>query len=431
MSIMADTAWRQLAGSRAPGRTGTMAVLDVGTTKLCCYIAQPRSGRGFVLRGRGYQVAEGMKAGEIIDAEAADAALRAVLHEAEVAAGETLREIVVTLSGGRPASRLVRVAGSLTTRPIGDEDLHQMMERARQEVANEGRAVVHVLPVEVSVDGGRPLRDPRGLLGDRMEMLAHVVSVASQPLRNIVAALDRCHLEVRGVVVGSYAAGIACLTEEEMDRGCLVIDMGGGTTDMALFAGGRLTWVDQVPYGGEHVTSDIAYLLRTGIVHAERIKNLYGAVQWRSCDDSERIVVPMIGDHVDLPTGEIARTSLTQIVRARVEEILQMVRERVLKLAAIEELRPARSIVLTGGASQIEGADELAQEMFAMPVRLGRPGLVEGLGGVEDQPCCATASGALALAAGGDGGLAWSEAIEVPVVTRSFRRIGHWLRQNF
>ena len=431
MNAVAASAWRRVAGARAAGRTGPVAVLDVGTTKLCCYIARLQPDNGFMLLGRGYQVAEGMKAGEIVDAEAADAALRAVLQEAEEEAGETLREIVLTLSGGRPASRLVRIEGTLASRPICDEDLRQLMERARQEVAVEGRAVLHVLPVEVSVDGGRPLRDPRGLLGERMEMLTHVATVGAQPLQNILAALERCHLEVRGVVAASYAAGIGCLTEEELDRGCLLVDMGGGTTDLALFAGSRLTCLDQVPYGGDHVTGDIAYVLRTGMVHAERIKNLYGAVQWRSCDDSERIVVPMIGDHVDLPTGEIARTSLTQIIRARVEETLQMVRERLGNILALKELRPPRSIVLTGGASQIEGADELAQEMFAMPVRLGRPCLVEGPHGVEDQACCASVSGALALAAGGDGGLAWSETLEMPIMTRGFRRFGLWLRQNF
>jgi cell division protein FtsA len=427
----AGMAWEQIVHARPAGRAGSVAVLDIGTSKVCCFIGRVRPGRGFVLQGRGYQVADGLKGGEIVDAEAADAALRAVLQEAEQQADETLREVVVTLSGGRPSSRLVRVEGLLASRPIGDEDLRHLMERARQEVAIEGRAVLHVLPIEVSVDGGRPLRDPRGLLGERMEMLTHVVSVAVQPLHNILAAVDRCHLEVKSVQVASYAAGIGCLTEDEMDRGCLVIDMGGGTTDVALFVGGRLAWVDQVPYGGEHVTGDIAYVLKTGRVHAERIKNLYGAVQWRSCDDSERIVVPLIGDHVDLPTGEIARTSLTQIIRARVEEILQMIQKRMSETPDLQELRPARSVVLTGGASQIEGADELAQEMFGLPTRLGRPNMVHGVDGAEDEACCAAVSGALALAGGSDGGLGWSETIEVPGVTRRIRDIGRWFLQNF
>ena len=168
--------------------------------------------------GRGYQIADGLKAGEIVDAEAVDASLRAVLHEAEEQAGETLREIVVTLSGGTPRSTHVRVSSNLGGRAVAEDDLRRLMRRAHDEVDGEQRAVAHVLPLEVTIDGGRPLRDPRGMSGQKLEMLAHVVSLRTRMLRDVLAALTRCHLDVKGVAVASYASGFGCLTEDELDQ---------------------------------------------------------------------------------------------------------------------------------------------------------------------------------------------------------------------
>ena len=220
-TVVAGTGWRKMVSARPVARTAPLAVLDLGTSKMCCFIARPRPSRGFALIGRGYQVADGLRAGEIVDAEAVDASLRAVLHEAEEQAGETLREIVVTLSGGAPRSTHVRVSSSLGGRSVSQDDLRRLMRRAHDEVEGEQRAVAHVLPLEVTIDGGRPLRDPRGMSGQRLEMLAHVVSVRAHMLRDVLAALTRCHLVIKGVAVASYAAGFGCLTEDELERGCL------------------------------------------------------------------------------------------------------------------------------------------------------------------------------------------------------------------
>ncbi|MFZ1429402.1 MAG: cell division protein FtsA [Geminicoccaceae bacterium] len=403
----------------------------MGTSKLCCYIARPRPGRGVQLLGRGYQVAEGLKAGEIVDAEAAESSVLATLHEAEQQSGETLREIVLAVSGGRPQSTFVRVACQLHGRAVTDADVQLLLDRARHSASTPEREVLHAVPIELTVDGGRPLKDPRGLSGQRLEIVAHLVSMAGPALRNVLACLERCHVEVKAVVCASYAAGLACLAQDEIERGCLVLDMGGGSTGLTHYADGRLTLVEQVPYGGDHITGDLAFGLSTSRHHAERIKNLFGGAQFRSCDDGTRIEVPILGDHADMPTGEVPRTRVTEIVRARAEEILILAKRRLDEHRELLLARPARSIVLTGGGSQLEGLEELVQETFRLPTRRGRPGALQTAQGLEDQPCCATAAGAVGLVLGDDGGLGWRDQLEVSILSHRLARLGQWFRENF
>lgn len=431
MSAVNASVWQELVGAGPWRRGQAFGILDVGTSKLCCYIARPRPGRGVQLLGRGYQVAEGLKGGEIVDAEAAESSVLATLHEAEQQSGETLREIVLAVSGGRPQSTFVRVACQLHGRSVTDADVQLLLDRARRSASTPEREVLHAVPIELTVDGGRPLKDPRGLSGQRLEIVAHLVSMAGPALRNVLACLERCHVEVKGVVCASYAAGLACLAHDEIERGCLVLDMGGGSTGLTHYADGRLTLVEQVPYGGDHITGDLAFGLSTSRHHAERIKNLFGGAQFRSCDDGTRIEVPVLGDHTDMPTGEVPRTRVTEIVRARAEEILVLAKRRLDEHRELLMARPARSIVLTGGGSQLEGLEELVQETFRLPTRRGRPGALQTAQGLEDQPCCATAAGTVGLALGDDGGLGWRDQLEVSILSHRLARLGQWFRENF
>ena len=367
----------------------------------------------------------------MVDAEKAETSLLAVVHEAEQQAGTTIRDVVLSIGGGRQRSSYVRAELELDGRPAGEGEVQRLLEQARRESVSSEHEVLHVLPLEVTIDGGRPLRDASGLRGQRLEVLSHVVSVAAGPFRNLLGCLERCHLQVRGVVAASYAAGLACLAEEEIERGCLVLDMGSGQTGLAHFAEGRLALVEQIAYGGGHVTSDLAWGLSTTRNHAERIKNLYGSVQWRACDDNTRIEVPLLGDHNELPTGEVPRTRVTQIVRARVEEIFLLAQRQLRQHLELMRARPPRSLVLTGGASELEGVEELAQELFALPVRRGRPGVVQGQGRLEEEASCAAASGAVVLALGDDGGLGWSEHAEFPFIAHRLARFGQWIKENF
>jgi cell division protein FtsA len=258
-----------------------------------------------------------------------------------------------------------------------------------------------------------------------------VVTVDARALATVIGCVERCHVGVKGLTSTTYAAAVATLTEEEAMRGCLVLDMGGGATGIAFVSAGRLALVDQIPYGGDLVTNDLAYGLATSSAHAERLKSLYGGVLARYGDDDERILVPQVNDPADRPSGEVPRSRITHIVRPRIEETLEMVQDRL--AAAVELFRSMqpRSIVLTGGSSQIEGLEELAQEVFHLPARLGRPNVVSSRRGTEEEPCCSAVSGALALARGDDGGMRWRERQPMPVLSQKLSRIGHWLRQNF
>ena len=429
MTPASGSAWRRLVAAGSSRRGQPFGVLDVGSSKVSCYLARTRPGHGVELLGRGYQLAEGVRGGEVVDAEAAEASILAALHEAEQQAGETLREIFVAMSGGRPHSSFVRVGCGLHGRGVADTDIQLLLDRARREASGAEREVLHAIPVEIRIDGGRPLRDARGLSGERLEVVAHLVSVAGPALRNLLACVERCHVEVTRIICASYAAAIGCLAEDEMERGCLVLDLGGGTTGLALFAAGRLTVVGQVPYGGDHITGDLAYGLSTGRQHAERIKNLFGGTQFRSCDECVRIEHPRLGDHVEMPTGEVPRTRITEIVRARAEEILVLARQRLADHQELVATLPPRSVVVTGGGSQLEGIEELAQEVLGLPARCGAP--VAWAPGRSDEPCCATVAGAVALVLGDDGGLGWRDQIQVSPLANRLARIGQWFRENF
>jgi cell division protein FtsA len=305
--------------------------------------------------------------------------------------------------------------------------------QAQAEVRAEGVEALHALPVEVSVDGGRRVRDARGLLGERLTVGVHLICVAATPLQNLIACVERCHLEVAGVVAAPYAAGVASLSADEAELGALLLDMGGGVTGVAAFAGGRLRHVDVVPIGGQHITQDLAYGLSTGLAHAERIKNLYGSVLRRAGDERRRLEVPLVGGgHDGAASHVVPRSRLAEIIQPRVEEVFQLVLDR---LAAAPAL-PARSrLVLTGGVSQLEGVAELAEEMFGLPARVARPhhldvggGAGGGVAGLDDP---AGAAGVLAVVAGGDGGLAYRVPRPAPLFGVRLARLGQWLRENF
>lgn len=420
---------RARGGAVRPGTT--LAALDLGTSKIACFIAAHGPGDGLVLLGRGLQSADGLRGGEIVDLEAAEAAVRAVLQEAEEQAGLLVENVVVAIGAGRPRSILLEVERPLGGRTVSELDLEAALARVRAEVASQALAVLHVVTLEARVDGGRPVEDPRGLAGERLALLVHVVVAERDPLQAVLRCLERCHLNVRRLVAAPYAAGMGCLAEDERERGCLLVDIGADATQVGHFAGGRLAHVDRIDIGGERITHDVAWGLSTTRREAERIKSLYGAVVWRACDDHVRIELRQVGDGSDLATGEVPRTRLTTIVRARVEEIFDALADRLRERGEILRARPPRSLVLTGGAAQLEGMDELAQERFGLPTRIGRPrGLLSGLRSDED-PALSAALGALALGR--------EEPSGVPLPTLDGRRgvgdrLGRfraWFRENF
>ena len=409
---------------RTRGRQEPIAVLDIGTDKMCCLIARTGAGDHHVVLGSGHQLAEGLRAGEMVDAEAVEASIAAVVHEAEQQAGVTVREVTLGISAGRPRSRLSEIRIDLGGRAVTSQDVVRGLAHAEAEARASGAEILHALPVEITLDESQPLLDPRSMIGQRLSLKVHLVEVAAAPLYNLVAAVERCHLDVRATVAGSYAGGLATLSEDELALGALVVDMGGGVTGAARFAAGRLQEIHAVPLGGRHVTQDLALGLEIGRHQAERLKTLYGSVLPRAGDARQRleVVEPNGPDQARIVT----RARLTEIARPRIEEIFQLLRARVRP----ERIPPSgRRLVLTGGASQLEGAVDLAEEMFAMPARLGQ---ARGLETADlDLVAATTAAGLIRWTTRDDGGLSFRSARPAPAITARLARLGQWLRENF
>jgi cell division protein FtsA len=407
---------------------GTIGVVDIGTTKVCCFIARNNGGEPQII-GIGHQVSRGVKSGVVVDIEAASHSILAAVHAAEQMAGETLSEIVVNLSGGFNPSRLIKSEINVNGREITDRDMHRVLEQGHVLKEPADREVIHSIPVGFSIDQSRGIRDPRGMFGQRLGVNLHVVTAQSAAVRNLATCIGRSHLEIGALVVSPYAAGLACLVEDETELGVTVIDMGGGTTSVAVFFDGNLVFTESVPVGGGHVTNDIARGLSTPLVHAERMKTLYGSAIASSADERETITVPQVGEDDDGQTNHVPRSLLVGIISPRLEETFELVRDR-LEHSGFDKIA-GRRIVLSGGACQLPGTRELAALILDKQIRIGRPLRIEGMAAATGGPAFATSAGLVHFAL--------SERAETPRRGRAlteepggvFVRFGHWIRENF
>lgn len=406
-----------------------VAALDIGTTKIVCFIARIDDAGEPRIIGIGHQVSKGLRAGAIVDMEAAETAIAHAVHAAEQMAGETVREVIVNLSGGHPSSQTLSVDVSIAGHAVSDADLRRVLRAHTQaEVPSDSR-ILHAIPVNYTIDGNTGIRDPRGMFGDRLGVNLHVVTAALSPLRNLQTCIHRCHLEVETFVVSPYAAGMAALVSDEMDLGCTVIDMGGGTTGISVFLDGRMVFADCIPCGGVHVTNDIARGLTTPVAQAERMKTLYGSCTPSVSDERELIDVPQVGEDEPSQANHVPRSLLTGIIQPRIEEIFELVRSR-LEASGFDKAA-GRRVVLTGGASQLTGVRDLAQLVLDKQVRQGRPIGLPGLAEATGGPAFSTATGLLLhavrnqgdLALGGGGG-------EEEPAAGVWSRLGGWFRDN-
>jgi cell division protein FtsA len=407
---------------------GTIGVVDIGTTKMCCFIARNNDNEPQIL-GIGHQVSRGVKGGVVVDIETASHSILAAVHAAEQMAGETLSEIVVNLSGGFNPSRLIKSEINVNGREITDSDMHRVLEHGHVLKEPADREVIHSIPVGFSIDQSRGIRDPRGMFGQRLGVNMHVVTAQSAAVRNLATCIGRSHLEIGALVVSPYAAGLASLVDDETELGVTVIDMGGGTTTIAVFFDGNLVFTDCVPVGGGHVTNDIARGLSTPLAHAERMKTLYGSAIASPADERETITVPQVGEEDDGQANQVPRSLLVGIISPRLEETFELVRDR-LEHSGFDKIA-GRRIVLTGGACQLPGTRELAALILDKQIRIGRPLRIEGLAEATGGPAFATSAGLVHFAL--------SERAETPRRGRAlteepggvFVRFGHWIRENF
>jgi cell division protein FtsA len=382
---------------RRGARSGVFGVLDIGTTKVVCLIARIEGDGEPRVLGFGWQRGRGVKGGSIIDLEEAERAIRAAVGQAEEMADTQLSGAIVNLSCGQPDSRLLHVQWPIGGRAVTEADLRAILTEGRRRGTEDGRETVHGAPVSFTVDATPGVEDPRAMVCDTLGARVHLVDASQAALRNLGACLARCDLEVQELVSSPLAAGLATLVEDEKRIGATVIDMGGGTTSLAVFSEGQLLHTAQIPVGGWQVTNDLARVLSTPINHAERLKTLHGGAMAAADDEREMLPVPLVGEDED-HIARVPRAMIVNIIRPRLEETFEFVRER-LEAAGLAKEAGTR-VVLTGGASQLIGARELAARILDRQVRIGRPRSVRGLPETAGGPPFAAAIGLLAWGAG-------------------------------
>jgi cell division protein FtsA len=413
---------------------GIAAALDIGSSKICCFIARADGGATPRVIGIGQQASRGIKGGAIVDLDLAETSVLNAVHAAEQMAGETIDRVVVNLSGGYPASSSVGVEVSLNGHEVGEADLRRALSYGHQtqlqrQDDDHGRQMIHSIPTGYSIDGNRGIRDPRGMFGDQLGVHMHIITASSGAVRNVSTCIQRCHLEPAAFVVSPYASGLASLVEDELELGATVIDMGGGTTTIAVFYEHNVIFTDVIPVGGHHVTSDIARGLSTPLVHAERMKTLYGHVIAAPTDERELIDVPQVGEEDTSQSQQIPRSLLVGIIQPRVEETLELVRAR-LELSGFDKVA-GRRVVLTGGACQLSGTRELASTVLDKQVRIGRPTHISGLAEATAGPAYATCAGLLNYAVTAEVAMPGEAAPEQREAGGLVGRLGHWLREHF
>jgi cell division protein FtsA len=422
-------------------RSVVVAALDVGSSKVVCLIGRlrPRGPQQVLTRrshsvdviGFGHTVARGTKAGTVVNLVQAEDAIRCAVDAAERMASVEIESVVLSISSGRPASELFAAEIEIVGSAVSENDIARVLAAGGRHSLRDGRAILHSLPVGYSIDGVNGVRDPRGMLGARFGVDMHVATTDVAAARNLMLAVERCHLDVEAMAASPYVAGLAVLADDEADLGAAVIDMGAGTTTIAAFQAGRLVHIDGFALGGHHVTMDLARGLNAGITDAERIKTLYGTVLSGGSDERDMITVPPLDEHEREQAQFVSRATLVSIIKPRVEEILEMVRDR---LAACPIAADRRGhVVLTGGASQLNGLPELAARIIGRPVRLGRPLGIAGLPDAAKGPAFAVAAGLLVYPQA-----AHLEHFEArrkrQLMTGTggyFARVGRWLRESF
>jgi cell division protein FtsA len=424
----------------SPKRAAVVAALDVGTSKVVCLIARLEpQGPQDVLRRRSHGVrllafahtaASGMKAGSVVDLVEAEEMVRQAIDIAESTAGVQLESVVVSMSGGRLGSErfiaTIDLNGAVT-----ESDIGRVLAAASRHSVRDGRAVLHSLPIGYAVDAAAGIREPRGMLGHRLGVDMHMVTADVATVRNLMLTIERSHLSVEAMVASPYVAGLAVLADDEADLGAATVDMGAGTTSLAVFSAGKFVHADNFALGGHHVTMDLARGLNTRVADAERIKAIYGSVLAGGSDERDMITVPPVDDDEREPPQFVSRASLVRIIKPRVEEILEMVRDRL--AASPFAAEPRGRVVLTGGASQLTGLADLAARILRRPVRIGRPLGLAGLPEAAKGPAFAVAAGLLVYPQA-----AHLEHFE-PRRTRQLMtgtggymaRVGRWLRESF
>ena len=370
-----------------------LVALDIGTSKIVAIVGEVQEDGELEVIGFGSHPSRGLKKGVVVNIESTVASIQRAVEEAELMAGCEIQSVYTGIAGSHVRSLNSHGSVGIRDREVGPGDVDRVIDAARAVPIPADQRILHVLPQEFIIDGQEGIRDPIGMSGVRLEAKVHMVTGAASAAQNIVKCVQRCGLEVEDIVLEQLASSYSVLTDDEKELGACLVDIGGGTTDIAVFHDGAIKHTAVIPIAGDQVTNDIAISLRTPTQYAEEIKIKYACALSQLANRDETIEVPSVGDR---PSRRLARQTLGEVVEPRYEELFTLIANE-LRRSNFEDLIAA-GVVLTGGSSKMEGAVELAEEVFHMPVRLGLPQFVKGLGEVVRNPIHATGVGILIYA---------------------------------
>lgn len=372
------------------GEKNLIVGLDIGTSKVVAIVGEINEMDEIEVVGIGMYPSRGLKKGVVVNIESTVQSIQKAIEEAELMAGCDIHSVYAGIAGSHIRSLNSHGIVAIQEKEVSLNDVDRVIDAARAVAIPADQKILHILPQEFLIDSQEGILDPIGMSGIRMEAKVHMVTGAESASQNITKCIQKCGLEVDDIVLEQLASSYAVLTEDEKELGSCLVDIGGGTTDIAVFQGGAIQHTAVIPIAGDQVTNDIAVSMRTPTQYAEDIKIKYACALSQLANPDETIEVPSVGDR---PPRRLARQTLAEIVEPRFEELFSLIRNE-LRRSGFEESIPA-GIVITGGSAKMEGAVELAEEVFHVPVRLGSPQYIEGLADVVRNPIHATGVGLL------------------------------------
>ncbi len=401
--------------------------LDIGTSKVVAIVGEITDDGQIQVIGLGHHPSRGLRKGVVVNIESTVQSIQRAVEEAELMAGCEIHSVYAGIAGSHVKSLNSHGIVAVRDNEVSEADVDRVIEAAKAVAVPADQKILHVLPQEYIIDQQDGIREPVGMSGVRLEAKVHMVTGAQSAAQNIIKCVRRCGLEVDDVILEQLASSYSVLNDDERDLGVCIIDIGGGTTDIAIFTGGSIRHTAVIPIAGDQVTNDIAVALRTPTKHAEAIKLKYACTLPQLVPSDEFIEVPTVGDR---PARKLARQTLAEVVEPRYAELFQLIEAELQRSGYMNVL--GAGVVLTGGSSKMEGAIELAEEIFHMPVRLGIPGGVSGLTDVINNPIHATGVGLLLFGMQNRDGSAAGRGISGGVDSESvWSRMKSWFQGHF
>ncbi|AAU50056.1 cell division protein FtsA [Burkholderia pseudomallei] len=402
-----------------------LVALDIGTSKVVAVVAELKGEGHYEVIGLGQSESKGLKKGVVVNIEATVQSIQRALEEAELMADCKITNVFTGIAGSHIRSFNSSGMVAIKEKEVTQTDVARVIETAKAINIPTDQQVLHILTQEFIIDGQEDVREPIGMSGIRLEVKVHIVTGAVSAAQNIVKCVRRCGLEVNDLILQPLASSLAVLTEDEKDLGVVLVDIGGGTTDIAIFAEGAIRHTAVIPIAGDQITSDIAMALRTPTPDAEDIKVGYGIAKQALADPDEMVEVPGLGER---GPRTLSRQALAAVIEPRVEELFSLV-QQVVRESGYEELLSS-GVVLTGGAAMMPGMVELGEDIFLKPVRIGAPEYAGGLSDVVRNPRYSTAMGLLV-----EGSAQRMRGRKVAVQSGSagqiFSRMKEWFLSNF